>query len=29
MDILYIGIVLLFLVLSWGLVTFCERLQKK
>jgi len=24
MDILYLGVVLLFLALSWGLVTFCD-----
>jgi len=28
MDIFYLGVVLLFLALSWGLVAFCERLQK-
>jgi len=28
MDIFYIGVVLLFLALSWGLVTFCERLRE-
>jgi hypothetical protein len=28
MDFLYLGCVLLFFALSWGLVVFCERLQK-
>ncbi len=28
MDFLYLGCVLLFFALSWGLVVFCERLQR-
>jgi len=27
-DILYIGIALLFFGLTWGLVVFCERLER-
>lgn len=28
MDAVFIGIVLLFFVLSWGFVTLCEQLQE-
>ena len=27
-DLLYIGLTVLFLLLSWGLIVFCERLME-
>ncbi len=29
MDILYIGLTLIFLVLTWGLIEICERLMEE